>query len=164
MSKILSIIVAVADNNGIGYKNKLLAHISDDLKRFKEITAGSTVVMGRNTWFSLPRRPLPNRHNIVISDIKDESFEGAEAVFSINEAIKKCPENKESFIIGGAMIYKQFFEKAHKLYITRILKSFEADTYFPVIEPESWDIEFESDVFKDKKSDLEFRYINFIRK
>ena len=163
MSKTLSIIVAVAENNGIGYKNELLAHISQDLKRFKEITAGSTVVMGRNTWFSLPRRPLPKRQNIVITNIPDESFEGADSVFSIDEAIERCPENQESFIIGGAMIYKQFFEKADKLYITRILKPFEADTFFPDIEADTWKIESESDIFLDEKSGLEFQYVNFIR-
>lgn len=164
MSKTLSIIVAIAENNGIGYKNDLLVHISDDLKRFKEITAGSTVVMGRNTWFSLPRRPLPNRQNIVITNIANESFEGADTAYSIEEAITQCPENKESFIIGGAMIYKQFFEKADRLYITRVLKTFEADTFFPNIDTKSWRIENESDVFLDEKSGLEFQYVNFIRK
>ena len=164
MIKTLSIIVAVAQDNGIGYKNELLAHVSDDLKRFKNITAGHTVVMGRNTWFSLPKRPLPKRQNIVITNNPEESFEGADTVYSIKEAIEKCPDSQESFIMGGAMVYKQFFEKADKLYITRILKTFEADTFFPEIETETWKVESESDIFKDEKAGLEFRYINFIRR
>ena len=164
MSKTLSIIVAIAEDYGIGYKNELLAHISNDLKRFKEITAGNTVVMGRNTWFSLPRRPLPNRQNIVISNNAGEQFEGADTAYSIEEAIDCCPENSESFIMGGAMVYKQFFEKADKLYITRIKKSFEADTYFPTITPEEWEIESESETFLDEKSGLEYQYVNFIKR
>jgi dihydrofolate reductase len=110
MAKTISIIVAIAQNYGIGYKNELLAHISEDLKRFKAITGGKTVVMGRNTWFSLPKRPLPNRQNIVITNVEGEKFEGADTVYSIDEAINRCPDNAESFIMGGAMVYKQFFQ------------------------------------------------------
>jgi len=164
MAKTLSIIVAIAEDYGIGNKNELLAHISEDLKRFKKITAEHTVIMGRNTWFSLPKRPLPKRQNIVITINPDEKFEGADNVNSIEEAIAKCPENAESFIIGGAMVYKQFFEKADKLYITKIRKSFEADTFFPEIKPETWDIESESDILIDEKSGLKYQYVNFIRK
>lgn len=164
MTKTLSIIVAVAENNGIGNKNELLTHISEDLKRFKKITAGHTIVMGRNTWFSLPKRPLPNRQNIVITNIPDETFEGADTVYSIEEAIEKCPENQEAFIMGGAMVYQQFFEKADKLYITKIKKTFEADTFFPDITSEMWKIESESDTIFDEKSGIEFQYVNFIRK
>jgi dihydrofolate reductase len=164
MAKTLSIIVAIAEDNGIGYKNELLAHLSEDLKRFKSITAGHTVVMGRNTWFSLPKRPLTNRQNIVITNIQGEQFEGADTVYSIDEAIEKCPDMHESFIIGGAMIYKQFFEIADKLYITRILKTFEADTFFPEINADSWDTESKSEIFQDEKTGLRFQYITFKRK
>jgi dihydrofolate reductase len=163
MNKTISIIVAIAEDNGIGYKNELLAPISEDLKRFKAITAGNTVVMGRNTWYSLPKRPLPNRQNIVITNIENEVFEGAETAYSIDEAIEKCPNNAESFIIGGAMIYRQFYEKADKLYITRILKTFKADTFFPEIESDKWKIESESDKKKDEKLGLMYQYVNFIR-
>lgn len=165
MRKTISIIVAVAEDCGIGYKNELLAHISEDLKRFKELTSGNTVVMGRNTWFSLPEknRPLKNRKNIVITNIKGETFEGAVTVYSIDEAMEKCPENAESFIMGGAMVYKQFYEIADKLYITRILKTFEADTYFPEIEPDKWVVESESEKKTDEKSGLMYQYVNFIR-
>lgn len=163
MTKTLSIIVAITEDNGIGYKNKLLAHISNDLKRFKEITKGKTVVMGRNTWFSLPKRPLPNRKNIVITNIEGEAFEGAVSVNSIEQAIAECPENQESFVIGGAMIYKQFFPLADSLYITKIYKILEADTFFPEITDEEWNVESNSEIFVDNDSGLSYQYFNFIR-
>jgi len=164
MGKTLSIIVAIAADNGIGFNNKLLAHLSSDLKRFKSITSGHPVVMGRNTWFSLPNRPLPKRQNIVITNIPGETFEGADTVYNIDDAIAICPENQESFIIGGAMIYQQFFPKANKLYITRINKTFEADTWFPEITEKEWKIESESEIFSDENTGLYYQYINFIRK
>jgi dihydrofolate reductase len=164
MGKCISIIVAIAVDSGIGYKNNLLAHLPGDLKRFKEITTGHTVIMGRNTWFSLPKKPLVNRQNIVVTNIEGEMFEGADTVYSIEDAINMCPENKESFVIGGAMIYKQFFPRADKLYITRINKTFEADTWFPEIKSNEWKIERESEILTDEKSGFSFQYINFIRK
>ncbi|MBN1119163.1 MAG: dihydrofolate reductase [Bacteroidales bacterium] len=164
MAKTISIIVAVAEDYGIGHKNQLLTHLSNDLKRFREITTGHPVIMGRNTWFSLPNKPLKNRKNIVITNIENEKFEGAEAVFSIDEAIAHCPENEESFIIGGAMIYRQFFTIANKLYITRMHKKFEADTFFPEIEEEHWKVEKESEFFYDEKADLKYQYITFSRR
>lgn len=164
MNKTLSIIVAVAEDYGIGNNNKLLAHLSDDLKHFKAVTSGHTVVMGRNTWLSLPKRPLPNRLNIVITNIEGEKFEGATTAYSLEDSIKQCPSNNESFIIGGAMIYRQFFPLVHKLYITRIFKKFEADTFFPEILESDWLTESKSEIFFDESSGLNFQYINFIRK
>jgi dihydrofolate reductase len=164
MGKTLSIIVAIDANGAIGYQNKLLAHLSSDLKRFKSITSGHAVVMGRNTWFSLPKRPLPDRQNIVITNIPGEIFEGADTVYSIDEAIAICPDNHESFVIGGAMIYQQFFPKANKLYITMLDKSFTADTWFPEILENEWNIESESEIFFDESCRLSYQYINFIRK
>lgn len=164
MGKTISIIVAIAADGGIGYKNKLLTHLPNDLKRFKAITSGNTVVMGRNTWFSLPKRPLPNRQNIVITNIPGEKFEGADTAYSLDEALALCPENKESFIIGGAMIYSQFFPLADKLYITQMEKEFEADTWFPKILESEWKVESKSELFSDENSGLSYHYINFIRK
>jgi dihydrofolate reductase len=164
MNKTISIIVAIAEDYGIGMNNKLLVHLSDDLKHFKAITAGHTVVMGRNTWLSLPKRPLPNRTNIVISNIEGENFEGATTVYSTEEAILQCPANGESFIIGGAMIYRQFFPVANKLYITRIFKKFAADTFFPEISDNEWSTESKSEIFFDENSGLNYQYVNFIRK
>ncbi len=163
MTKTLSIIVAVAENNAIGNNNKLLAYISNDLKRFKEITKGHTVVMGRNTWFSLPKRPLPNRTNIVITNNPNETFNGAVTVYSIDEAIENCPNNHESFIMGGAMVYKQFFPLAHKLYLTKIHKSFEADTFFPEIDEKKWEVIKQIDITNDEKAGLNYSFIDLKR-
>ncbi len=163
MNRILSIIVAVDENNGIGYQNDLLAYISSDLKRFKQLTIEKTVIMGRNTWLSLPKRPLVNRKNIVITRNVNANFEGAVKVNSIDSAIANCPEDGESFIIGGDQIYKQFFNLADKLYLTKILKTFKADAYFPEIDPDLWIIESESEVLTDDKSGLEYQYITYKR-
>lgn len=164
MSKTLSIIVAVAENNGIGLENKLLTHISADLKRFKQITKDHTVVMGRNTWFSLPNRPLPNRTNIVITNEPGETFEGAVTVNSIEEAIEKCPDNQESFVMGGAMVYKQFFPIANKLYLTKIHKPFEADTFFPEVKDNEWSVVHQQKIVNDEQAGLEYSFIDLERK
>lgn len=139
-SKDISIIVAIAENNAIGNKNHLLCHLPDDLKMFKSLTQGHTVVMGRNTWHSLPFKPLPRRRNIVISDIPDEIYEGALKVRSIDEAIESMNAGEETFIMGGAMVYRQFLPLANKLYITRIHHTFEADTWFPEIDSSIWEL------------------------
>jgi dihydrofolate reductase len=136
--KPLSIIVAVASNYAIGKNNRLLWHISEDMKWFKKNTAGHTVIMGKNTYFSLPFKPLPGRRNIVISDIKGEKIEGCEMAYSIEEAIEKADNNSENFIMGGASIYRQFFPLVKKLYITWVHAEFEADTYFPEIKESQW--------------------------
>ncbi len=164
MSRTISIIVSVDENYGIGYKNDLLAYISSDLKRFKQLTIENTVIMGRNTWNSLPKRPLVNRKNIVITRDASANLEGAVKVNSIEDAVANCPEKGECFIIGGAQIYKQFFDLTDKLYITKILKSFIADTFFPTIESDLWIVESESDIFTDEKSGLNYQYITYIRK
>jgi dihydrofolate reductase len=163
MSKTLSIIVAVAENNGIGLENKLLTYISNDLKRFKSITKGHTVVMGRNTWFSLPNKPLPGRKNIVITN-QDEVFNGAETVNSIEAAIAACPEGEESFIMGGAMVYNQFYPIADKIYLTKIHKPFEADTFFPEIETDKWEVVNSERIIDDGQAGLEYSFIDLKRK
>lgn len=157
--KTISIIVAVAEDNGIGFENRLLTHISADLKRFKQITKGHTVVMGRNTWFSLPNRPLPNRTNIVITNVPGEVFEGAVTVYSIEEAMAKCLENEESFIIGGAMIYQQFFPLAHKLYLTKMHKTFPADTFFPEVTLKEWKEVSKEEVFDDEQAGIPYSFV-----
>jgi dihydrofolate reductase len=137
-NKPLSIIVAVAQNNAIGKNNQLLWHISEDLKWFKKNTSGHTVIMGKNTYFSLPFRPLPKRRNIVITDIAGEVIEGCEMAYSISDAIALADSDSENFIMGGASIYKQFFPLSQKLYITWVHKDFEADTFFPMVSDKEW--------------------------
>ena len=126
----LYIFVAIDENYGIGRKGDLLCHLPNDLKHFKEITSGHPVIMGRKTYMSLPRRPLPNRRNIVISQHANYAYEGAEMVNSIDEALQLVDPKEETFIIGGGSIYEQLMENADKLYITRIHHSWDdADTF-----------------------------------
>jgi dihydrofolate reductase len=126
------IIVAVDENNGIGKDNKLLYHLPNDLKRFKELTTNQTILMGKNTWNSLPVKPLPNRRNIILSDL-EEDF-GKENFFrTIYDAVATV-ETEKLFIVGGGMIYKQFINFADYLYVTKIHHTFNADTFFPKID------------------------------
>lgn len=163
IQKNISIIVAIAENFAIGKNNDLLFHLPNDLKHFKEITSGHTIIMGRNTLLSLPKWPLPNRRHIIITDKKDDTFLGCETVFSIEEAIEKVKDEQEAFIIGGGMIYKQFFPIAGKLYLTLVHKPFEADVFFPEIEYTKWE-ETSREDFKDEKNNFEYSYLNLARK
>jgi dihydrofolate reductase len=136
----ISIIVAVSDDWGIGKNNELLWRIPEDMKRFKSLTMGKAVLMGKRTWESLPKRPLPGRTNIVVTDIPGESFEGAVMAYSIEDALMKCNNEEEIFIIGGGTIYRQFMPLADRLYITHVHKSAPADVYFPVIDKNIWKV------------------------
>ncbi len=128
--KNISIIVAIAENFGIGKNNDLLFHLPNDLKHFKEITTGHCLIMGRNTLLSLPKWPLPNRRHIVITDKKDDNFPGCEIVYSIDEAIEKVKNEDEAFVIGGGMVYRQFYPLAKKIYLTLVHQPFDADVLF----------------------------------
>ncbi|WP_163325730.1 dihydrofolate reductase [Draconibacterium mangrovi] len=163
IQKNISIIVAIAKNFAIGKNNDLLFHLPNDLKRFKEITSGHTIIMGRNTLLSLPKWPLPNRRHIVITDKQDDVFPGCETVFSIDEAIEKVKDEKEAFIIGGGMIYKQFFPVAGKLYLTLVHKTFDADTYFPEVNYAEWN-ELKREDLHDEKNNFDYSYLDLERK
>ncbi|GAB4328629.1 MAG: dihydrofolate reductase [Bacteroidales bacterium] len=161
----ISIIVAIAKNWAIGKDNRLLWHLSDDLKRFKALTMGHTIVMGRNTFFSLPRRPLPGRHHIVLTNIPDEKIEGCEMALSIEEAIAKMPRGEESFVIGGASVYSQFLPLADKLYITWVDREYEADAFFPKFDESEWEVESQEDHHEtDEKNPIPYRYVIYRRK
>ena len=135
----ISIIVAVAENYAIGKKGDLLCHMPADLKHFKTITSGNTVMMGERTFLSLPKHPLPNRRNIVLTDVKGKTFDGAETVYSLDEMVAQVNPDEEAFVIGGGMVYRQMMERADKLYITHIHHSWpDADTFFPEIDPAIW--------------------------
>ena len=161
--KNISIIVAIAQNFAIGKNNDLLFHLPNDLKHFKEITSGHTIIMGRNTLLSLPKWPLPNRRHIIISDKPEDEFQGCETVFSIDEAIEKVKDEQEAFIIGGGMIYRQFYPLAGKLYLTLVHQDFDADVYFPEINYDEWEEESKKDFF-DEKNDFNYSYLNLQRK
>lgn len=164
MDKQISIIVAIDENNGIGLKNNLLAYIPADLKRLKAITTGHAVIMGKNTWLSLPKRPLPDRENIVVTSKDGDIFNGATLVHSIDEAVALLPDDGESFVMGGASIYKQMFPLASKLYLTAIHKKFEADTFFPEIDYSQWTELERIDIDDDPRTDFSYSYITLARK
>jgi dihydrofolate reductase len=134
---IISIIVAIAENNAIGKNNQLLWNLPIDLKHFKTITSGHTVIMGRKTYDSVGK-PLPNRRNIVITRDANLKIEGAEVVGGLQQALDSCNPKEEVFILGGAEIYKQALSLTDKIYLTRVHESFEADTFFPAIDDNIW--------------------------
>jgi len=159
----ISIIVAIAENFAIGKNNDLLFHLPNDLKRFKSITTGKPVIMGRNTLLSLPSGPLKNRRNIVISDMPGEQFEGCETTPSIEGALDLVQNEAEAFVIGGGMIYRQFYPLAGKLYLTLVHKAFDADVYFPEIDFDAWKETFREDCY-DESNQFSYSYLNLVRK
>ncbi|MDD5507295.1 MAG: dihydrofolate reductase [Bacteroidales bacterium] len=162
--KEISIIVAIADNNAIGKDNQLLWHLSEDLRRFKRLTTGHTVVMGKKTFESLPFRPLKNRRNIVLSDAWGEEIDGCEMAYSIEEAMDMMDEGKENFIIGGGSVYRQFLPYATRLYITRVKHTFEADTFFPEIDFSEWNLVEKQENTPDRKNPYPFDFLTYARK
>jgi dihydrofolate reductase len=159
----IAIIVAIAQNFAIGRNNDLLFHLSDDLKRFKKITSGYAVIMGKKTLFSLPKGPLPNRRNIVITDVPGEVFEGCDTVYSIDEAVEAVRNEKMAFVIGGGMIYRQFYPIAGKLYLTMVHQDFEADIFFPEINFNEWK-ELSREKLFDEKNYFSYSNIDLERK
>ncbi len=164
MNKDISIIVAIASNNAIGKDNDLLWHISKDLKRFKQITKDHYIVMGKRTYYSLPIRPLPNRTSLIITDVENEIIDNCLMAYSIEDAVNKMDISKENFIIGGGSIYKQFLPIANKLYITRVHKVFEADTFFPEISLDEWELESQELVDDDPQNDFTYTFEIYSRK
>jgi len=161
----ISIIVAIAENYAIGKKGDLLCHMPADLKHFKEITSGKTVMMGERTFFSLPKHPLPNRRNIVLTDVAGKTFEGAEAVYSIDEMVQCVNGEEEAFVIGGGMVYRQMMDRADKLYITHIHHSWEdADTFFPEIKESEWKLLSAERHFADEKNPYDYTFATYGRR
>ncbi len=161
----LSIIVAISKNNVIGKDNKLIWHLPEDLKRFKKLTTGHTIIMGRKTFESLGR-VLPNRKHIVITNnanmqIEDENVELIHDIKMLNKFINS---EEEHFIIGGATIYKLLMPYANKMYITRINEEFEGDLYFPELDKKVWkEIEREKGI-RNEKNPFDYEYVTYIRK
>lgn len=134
---IVTAVVAMAQNRAIGKDNELLWHLPDDLKHFKNITRGHTVIMGRKTFDSVGK-PLPNRRNIVITRQKGLDISGAETVHSVEEALTLCPADEEVFIVGGAEIYKLALPRTDRIYLTTVHQRYEGDAYFPETDPLQW--------------------------
>jgi dihydrofolate reductase len=154
----ISIIVAVSEDWGIGKNNELLWHISEDLKRFKRLTSGNTVIMGKKTWESLPRKPLPGRKNIVLTDNPKEAIENSVTAYSIDDALSKCRQDEEIFIIGGGSVYRQFMPLADRLFITHVHKKASADVYFPEIDSEIWEIAEEKEFRSNETNSIPYTY------
>ena len=158
MTKI-SIIVAVTRNNAIGTNGDLLYHISADLKHFKEITMGHPIIMGRKTFESFPNGPLPGRRNIVITRNADYAHQGIEVVHSLKEAIEAVADTDETMVIGGGEIYREAMPIASRLYLTEIdATRDDADTFFPNINRDEWEIESQSETFEDPRSGVSYRF------
>ena len=158
----ISLIVAVDENNGIGKDNQLPWHLPADLKHFKSLTTGHPIIMGRKTFESIGKA-LPNRHNIVISRQTGYLAEGASVVSSLDEAFALCVVNEEAFVIGGAEIFKYALPLANFLYLTLIHHQFNADTFFPEINPTRW-VELESVTHNpDEKNSFAYTFIKYLR-
>lgn len=161
----ISIIVAIAENYAIGKKGDLLCHLPADMKHFKNITGGHTVLMGERTFLSLPKHPLPNRRNIVLTDVKGKTFEGAETVYSLDELVAKVQPDEEAFVIGGGMVYRQMMPLADKLYITHIHHSWEdADTFFPEIDASIWKQTSAEHHAADENNPFDFTFAEYGRR
>ncbi len=141
----ISLIVAVSRNGVIGRDGGLPWHVSSDLKRFKAMTMGKPVIMGRKTWESLPKKPLPGRRNIVITRQADYAAPGADVVESAAAALELCSEAPEVAVIGGGEIYRMFWDQADRLYLTEIDVEVEGDTRLPFVDPAHW-VEIARDV------------------
>jgi len=159
----ISIIVAIAENYAIGKDNRLLWQLSDDLKRFRRLTTGHTVLMGRNTFLSLPKGALPNRTNIVISDQAGEQFPNCLMASSIDEALNLAGSKNECFVMGGGMVYRQMLPVAGSLHLTRVHATFEADTFFPEIDFSEWNLVAEEFVESSAKNEFPHTYQHYIR-
>ena len=156
---IVSIVVAISQNHAIGKDNKLLWYLPNDLKHFKTITTGHTVIMGRKTYESVGK-PLPNRRNIIVTR-QNITIEGCEVVNSIEAALALCSAEEEVFIVGGAEIYKQSMHLTDRIYLTIVHKEFDGDSFFPEIDPNQWHETAREDHELDEKNKLPYSFITY---
>ena len=160
---IVTIVVAIGENNAIGKNNELLWYLPKDLRHFKTITKGHTVIMGRKTFESVGK-PLPNRRNIIITRNTDLAIEGTEVVHTLEEALELCKQDEEVFIIGGAEIYKMAMQHTDKIYLTVVHENFEADAFFPEIDHNLWLETASEKHLPDDKNNLSFTFSTLERK
>lgn len=160
----LSIIVATAQNLAIGKDNDLIWYISDDLKRFKRLTTGHTILMGRKTYDSLPNGALPKRENVVITRDKNLKLPKCIMLNSVEEALEKYAKSEEQvFVIGGGSIYEKLLPYAQKIYLTKVHESFDADVFFPEIDEKEWKVVLEEHHQKGEKNDFDYSFIDLER-
>lgn len=157
------LIAAAAQNNALGKNNKLVWHLPKDFKRFKALTTGHHIIMGRKTFESFPK-PLPNRTHIVISRQDNYCPEGCIVVESMEKALEIASKDKNVFIIGGGEIYRIGIHYADKIELTRIFGIFDADVFFPEIDPNQWELQEEEFHSKDENHQYDFSYQTFVRK
>ena len=156
-------IAAAAENNALGKDNDLVWHLPDDFKRFKRLTSGHHIIMGRKTFESFPKL-LPNRTHVVITRKDDYNPDSTIVVNSLKEAIRVSKLDEQPFIIGGGEIYKLGMEVADRIELTRVHGEFEADTFFPEINKEDWKLVKEDFHEKDEKHNYSFTYLTYERK
>ncbi|MCM4157733.1 dihydrofolate reductase [Gramella sp. AN32] len=159
----LTMIAAAAENNALGKDNELVWHLPDDFKRFKRLTSGHYIIMGRKTFESFPKL-LPNRKHVVITRKKEYTAEGAIIVHSMEEAIRVSKLDTQPFIIGGGEIYKMGISEADRIELTRVHGTFEADAYFPEIDETRWELKDEQFHPCDEKHKYAFTYLTYERK
>lgn len=158
----ISIIAAVAANRAIGNDNKLIYWLPDDLKRFKALTTGHTIIMGRRTFESLPKGALPNRRNIVLSRTRTE-FPGCDTYASLEEALRHCNEDEDIYIIGGASVYEQAMPLAHRLYLTEVHDTpAQADAFFPPYK-DGWKLALKEEHGTDERHHFSFCFADYVR-
>ena len=158
----ITMIAAAGENNELGKDNDLVWHLPDDFKRFKQLTTGHHIIMGRKTFESFPN-PLPNRTHIVITQNRNYQKEGAIMVHSMEEALQRASSDEQPFIIGGGEIYRLGMKFAHKIELTRVQGTFEADTFFPEIPKRDWKRIFEEHHQKDERHAYAFTYETWVR-
>lgn len=159
---VITMIAAAAENNALGKDNDLVWHLPDDFKRFKQLTMGHHIIMGRKTFETFPK-PLPNRTHIVITRKKDYQKEGAIVVQSLEEALELAKDDPQPFIIGGGEIYKLGLAEADKIELTRVHGTFEADAFFPEIDEKNWKLVSSSFHPKDENHNYAFTYLTYER-
>ena len=157
----ISVIAAVAKNRAIGYQNKLIYWLPNDLKRFKQLTTGHTIIMGSNTFRSLPKGALPNRRNVVLSR-RSKDFLGCDVYPSLEKALQSCQPDEDIYIIGGASVYEQAVKVADRLCLTEVDDvPQEADTFFP--DYSEWRVETKEAHPKDERHAFEYAFVDYVR-
>lgn len=161
----ISVVCALAEDRAIGKKQELLWRLPNDMKRFKKLTEGHVVVMGRRTFESLPGGALPNRRNIVLTSMPEAMGTTCVACATLDEAIECSEADKEVFIIGGYGVYAEALARADKMYLTHVHTTFDdADTHFPVVDYSQWEIVNTEDFPADEKHPYSYSFVEYLRK